>query len=101
MNSEIDFREAFLAPPGDLVCLSHLRWDFVFQRPQHLLTRCARERRVFFVEEPVLHDGDDARLSIEEKEGGVRVVVPHLPENLDETSRNDLLAKQIDRLLLD
>jgi hypothetical protein len=37
----------------DLVCLSHLRWDFVFQRPQHLLTRCAGQRRVFFFEEPV------------------------------------------------
>ena len=34
--------------------MSHLRWDFVFQRPQHLLTRCARERRVFFVEEPIV-----------------------------------------------
>ncbi|HKZ79655.1 MAG TPA: hypothetical protein VJ124_15385 [Pyrinomonadaceae bacterium] len=37
------------APP-DVVVLSHLRWDFVYQRPQHLLTRAARERRVFFVE---------------------------------------------------
>ena len=45
-----------LSPPGqkpDLICLSHLRWNFVFQRPQHLLTRCARERRVFFFEEPL------------------------------------------------
>ena len=44
---------AFTAPPGettDLVCFSHLRWDFVYQRPQHLLSRCAKERRVFFVE---------------------------------------------------
>src|SRR5947209_12200905 len=41
----------------DLVCLSHLRWDFVYQRPQHLLSRCAQERRVFFIEEPVFHDG--------------------------------------------
>ena len=41
-----------LAPaPPDLVCLSHLRWDFVYQRPQHLLTRFACGRRVFFVEE--------------------------------------------------
>src|SRR5262245_21187406 len=38
----------------DLNCFSHLRWDFVFQRPQHLLSRCARERRVFFVEEPII-----------------------------------------------
>ena len=44
------FREA------DLVVFSHLRWDFVWQRPQHLLSRLARDRRVFFVEEPVPSD---------------------------------------------
>lgn len=64
----------------DLVCLSHLRWDFVYQRPQHLLGRCARERRVFFVEEPVW-DGGPARAEIAERDG-VRVVVPHLPHGL-------------------
>jgi len=35
-----------------LIVFCHLRWDFVFQRPQHLLTRAARERRVFYVQEP-------------------------------------------------
>jgi len=40
----------------DLVVFSHLRWDFVWQRPQHLLTRLAAGRRVFFVEEPLTHD---------------------------------------------
>lgn len=61
----------------DLVCLSHLRWDFVFQRPQHLLTRCARGRRVFFFEEPIY--GEELRLDVSAREGGVYVVVPHLP----------------------
>ena len=37
----------------DLVCLSHLRWNFVFQRPQHLLIRFAQGQRVFFIEEPI------------------------------------------------
>ncbi|MBX9680231.1 MAG: FAD-dependent oxidoreductase [Gemmataceae bacterium] len=37
----------------DLVVISHLRWDFVWQRPQHLMTRLAQHRRVFFVEEPL------------------------------------------------
>ena len=37
----------------DLLCFSHLRWDFVFQRPQHLMTRFAKGRRVVFWEEPV------------------------------------------------
>jgi UDP-galactopyranose mutase len=65
----------------DLVCLSHLRWDFVYQRPQHLLSRFACERRVFFVEEPIYTDGP-MRLDVSERECGVRVVVPHLPQDL-------------------
>ena len=39
---------------GDLICFSHLRWGFVFQRPQHLMARFAKHRRVFFFEEPSL-----------------------------------------------
>jgi len=39
-----------------LLCLSHLRWDFVWQRPQHLMSRFARDRQVFFVEEPIFRD---------------------------------------------
>lgn len=36
----------------DLIVFSHLRWDFVYQRPQHLLSRLARHFRVLVVEEP-------------------------------------------------
>ncbi|HEV2148090.1 MAG TPA: glycosyltransferase family 1 protein [Longimicrobiaceae bacterium] len=61
----------------DLVCLSHLRWDFVYQRPQHLLSRFARERRVFFVEEP-LYDTDTPYLAVDSRADGLHVVVPHL-----------------------
>ncbi len=62
-----------------LICYSHLRWDFVFQRPQHLLTRAARTHRVMFFEEPVFDRDCCARLSITEREGGIQVIVPHLP----------------------
>lgn len=61
----------------DLLCLSHLRWSFVFQRPQHLMSRCARERRVFFFEEPVWGPGP-TRLEVERSPEGVWVAVPHL-----------------------
>lgn len=37
----------------DIVVFSHLRWDFVYQRPQHLLARLAQSQRVFFIEEPL------------------------------------------------
>ena len=60
-----------------LVVLSHLRWDFVFQRPQHLLTRAAREFQVTYIEEPI-HEGDVATQR-EFMRGGVRVIQPILP----------------------
>jgi UDP-galactopyranose mutase len=69
------------ATKPDLVCLSHLRWDFVYQRPQHLMSRFARDRRVFFVEEP-LFDGGEPRIEVMERSGGVRVAVPHLPAGM-------------------
>ena len=51
----------------DLVCLSHLWWDWVWQRPQHLLTRMARVHRVLWVEEPRIAVGPPGeRLEIEE-----------------------------------
>ena len=39
--------------PTTLLCFSHLRWNFVFQRPQHLMCRFARQMNVIFWEEPV------------------------------------------------
>src|SRR5215210_6791356 len=65
----------------DLLCFSHLRWDFVFQRPQHLMTRFARERRVFYIEEPVIGSGP-ASLAVSHRTGGLHIVVPHLPAGL-------------------
>lgn len=63
----------------DVVCFSHLRWNFVFQRPQHLMTRFAARHRVFFVEEPIYQDGPD-RLQVTRADGGVQVAVPLLAE---------------------
>jgi glycosyltransferase involved in cell wall biosynthesis len=85
-----------LAPKPDVVCLSHLRWDFVYQRPQHLMSRFARDRRVFFFEEPMFgEDAGAARLDISERPGGIRVAVPRLPRGLSaeevEAAQRDLL----------
>ena len=86
---------------ADLVCFSHLRWDFVFQRPQHLLTRCARERRVFFVEEPIFGNGS-MRLNMREADGGVRVIVPHLPDGLrSEIAINAVMREMLRLMFID
>ncbi|HEX2076824.1 MAG TPA: glycosyltransferase [Longimicrobium sp.] len=62
----------------DLLCFSHLRWNFVYQRPQHLMSRFARDRRVFYWEEPV-HDTTHPWLESTRGADGVTVMVPHLP----------------------
>jgi UDP-galactopyranose mutase len=46
-------------PAPTIVVFCHLRWDFVFQRPQHLLTRLAQHFNIIVVEEPMRHDGGD------------------------------------------
>jgi UDP-galactopyranose mutase len=62
-------------PP--LICFSHLRWDFVFQRPQHLMTRLAKGRLVLIFEEP-FYDATDAWIDVRPGAGGVLVATPHL-----------------------
>ena len=41
-----------------IIVFSHLRWNFVYQRPQHLLTRLAKHYQIIFMEEPVPNGAD-------------------------------------------
>jgi UDP-galactopyranose mutase len=59
-----------------IIVFSHLRWDFVFQRPQHLLSRLAEYYPVIFVEEPVLDD-KEAHWEISHPLSNVTVCRPH------------------------
>lgn len=81
----------------DLVCLSHLRWDFVYQRPNHLMARAARDRRVYFVEEPLPADVPVPTLRSTECEG-VRVVTPLVPAGSDPSGWDGMVAGLLDEL---
>lgn len=70
-----------------VVCFSHLRWDFVYQRPQHLLSRFARHHDVFFIEEPIFEDVAEAELRWTPRDGRVKVGVPVLPHGLSESGK--------------
>ena len=56
-----------------LLCFSHLKWDFVYQRPQHLMSRFAKEYPVYFIEEPIIHDKADS-YSLHSPEENIYVV---------------------------
>ncbi len=82
-----------------LLCFSHLRWDFVFQRPQHLMSRFADEMTVVYWEEPVEIGRKETpllRVRTAEDCPNVRIVVPHLPEGLDEERREAALKRLLD-----
>lgn len=59
-----------------IIVFSHLRWDFVFQRPQQILTRLARDFEVIFIEEPIFQEGE-AGLHLSYPCVNVTVARPH------------------------
>ncbi|EPJ89929.1 hypothetical protein CFII64_02391 [Pseudomonas sp. CFII64] len=66
-----------------LLCLSHLRWGFVYQRPQHVMSRLARDYDVLFFEEPVFADTPLADLETSEPASGITLLVPRLPHGME------------------
>ena len=83
--------------PADIVCFSHLRWDLVYQRPNHLMTHAARSRRVLYVEEPV---EDDRAPGVDWRERDrVEVVTPHVPSALDPVEREHLIRTLIESIV--
>ncbi len=83
----------------DVICLSHLRWGFVFQRPQHLMKRFATQNRVFFWEEPVREDGAPHLRSYVCPETGVRVCTPVVPPHTDYPAQIELQKRFLKSLL--
>ncbi len=82
-----------------MICFSHLRWDFVFQRPQHLLSRFARSMRVIYWEEPMdIGEGETPFLMVREAGEGadLTIVVPHLPAGMPEDAREATLQRMLD-----
>jgi UDP-galactopyranose mutase len=80
-----------------LVAFSHLRWGFVWQRPQHLLTRFAREMPVVVVEEPEYHlQGADVHVR---RDHGVTVVTPLLPRAKEKYGFGNHVNEEIARLV--
>nr|WP_294332828.1 UDP-galactopyranose mutase [uncultured Sphingomonas sp.] len=92
-------KHAAIAHPSSnfaLICFSRLRWDFVFQRPQHLMTRFARNMDMLFWEEPIEDDTPKPWLDVRDAGGGVAVAVPHLPVGLEGEARVAALRALLD-----
>lgn len=87
-----------MSPEYDLICFSHLRWDFVYQRPQHLISRFTPQHRVFFVEEPMF-DSETPRLEVMPRPGNLQVLVAHLPSGPTEAEHGQMYRKLLDEFM--
>ena len=82
-----------------ILCFSHLRWNFVYQRPQHLLSRAAAHAKVFFMEEPIMGGVQAPQLRFETQSSGVQVITPLLPQGIDASEAVALQRAMLDEWL--
>lgn len=102
MIEQVSARPAEQAPAGgkrrDLVVFSHLGWNYVYQRPQHLLTRAARDRRVFYIQEPQFSPtGPDVKVS--QPLANLWVIEPFINNEPDPEVRAKFLGGAVRKIL--
>ena len=85
-----------------LLCLSHLRWDFVWQRPQHLLSRASARYRVVYFEEPVHIAGNrPPALHLHVSPEGVLIATPHIAADTDPATVDAIQRSLLDGILVE
>lgn len=86
----------------DLICFSHIRWNFVYQRPQHLLNRFAIYNRVFVIEEPMFdQDVNGYKIKKDSYNHNLWVVVLQVSKNTPVEKRNHILMTLLNSLIDD
>lgn len=84
-----------------MLCLSHLRWGFVYQRPQHVMSRLAKDYDVVFFEEPLFADAQRPELEFSQPVSGITVMVPRLPWGMDLQQVADAQRQLLDAWLVE
>ncbi len=93
--------QTLVSEPGikNIICFSHLRWDFVFQRPQHLLTRWGKEMPVYYIEEPIFGNYEVNYLKARAYNENITIITPHIQEQSGESEIQLYLEDAIKKLL--
>ena len=72
-----------------MLCFAHLRWSFVYQRPQHVMARIAQRRPIVYFEEPEFGAGPPSLRT--RQEANVTIATPQLPAGI---SAEDAVCEQ-------
>lgn len=85
--------------PKNLLCFSHLRWDFLLQRPQQLLLRFAENTNIYYVENPVFDAKGEPYLSFGTRSETLWKIVPHLRSGLTSSQITKCMVQLMDGFL--
>jgi UDP-galactopyranose mutase len=100
LNTLPQFSDTSEYNEAPIICFSHLRWDFVLQRPQHLMERFSRDRQIFYFEEVIPTDHHLAYLEIHPFFGTrVKAIRPRIPHWWKEAEREAALSLLLDELI--
>lgn len=85
--------------PKNLLCFSHLRWDFLLQRPQQLLLRFAEDTNIYYVENPVFDAKEEPYFSLGTRSETLWKMVPHLRPGLTSSQTTKCMVQLMDGFL--
>jgi UDP-galactopyranose mutase len=84
---------------SDLLVFSHSRWDNIYQRQQHLLSRYAKFRRVYFIEDAITGITREYRSHVKKIADNISVIVPYLPKDMNEMATSDAMKEILNELI--
>ena len=82
-----------------LLCFSHLRWDFVHQRPQHILTHASKQQQLIYFEEPVYEEIRYPSMRVNDPSAMITIVTPVLPAGISATKADAIQRTMVDEIL--
>jgi len=91
-NRKIDLNDSDAPQYYDMIVFCHLRWQFVYQRPQHIISRLASNMKVLLIEEPIQNDAQDSSGNLIVISKTLNVLQPYVK---DIESISDILAEYV------
>src|ERR1700750_2699232 len=82
-----------------IICFSHLRWNFVHQRPQHILTLASKTKQIIYFEEPFFEDIPQALMRSNDVSPTIRVVTPVLPVAISQSEADAAQRRFLDLIV--
>jgi glycosyltransferase involved in cell wall biosynthesis len=82
-----------------LLCFSHLRWDFVHQRPQHILTHASKQQQLIYFEEPVYEEIRCPSMRVNNRSAMITIVTPVLPAGISATKADAIQRRFVNQIV--